>query len=122
MGNTNSKEEIWFYLVVVKKGQPYKRMGPFRFEAIAQVYKEEQITDETYVWTNAKFTDPKNHRKYFYMDGYSKVKDMPLEFHKRLQGTMPLIPDRRGNPDGSVPHMTPMQGYDYISPPQMPAC
>mmetsp|Transcript_3748 Transcript_3748/g.8254 ORF Transcript_3748/g.8254 Transcript_3748/m.8254 type:complete len:125 (+) Transcript_3748:60-434(+) len=122
MGNTGSREEIWFYLVVVKKGQPYKRMGPFRFEAIAQVYKEEQINDETYIWTNAKFTDPKHthHRKTYFMEGYTKVKDMPIEFHTRLQTTIPLIPDRRGNPTASAPHMEPVQGYDHVQPPQAP--
>jgi len=115
MGNSSSTEEVWFYLVSEGKKKPYKKMGPFRFEAIAQLYKEESIDEETILWTNAKFTDPENKKKIVYMEEWKKMKDMPMEFHSRLNQTVNNVSDRRTQPS-AVSYTQTVSGYQGHGP------
>ncbi|KAA8498727.1 hypothetical protein FVE85_6312 [Porphyridium purpureum] len=124
MGLSGSKEEVWFYLASEGKKKPWKKVGPFRLYALAQMYKEEQITDETMVWSNIKFRmDPNESRKKDYMDGWVKIRDMPMEFHTRFQPMVASAQDRRqaGQPLAPLAPHTPVQGYENMQSPAMPA-
>mmetsp|Transcript_19968 Transcript_19968/g.34331 ORF Transcript_19968/g.34331 Transcript_19968/m.34331 type:complete len:124 (+) Transcript_19968:328-699(+) len=120
MGNLFSTETIWFYLVSEGKKKPYKRVGPFRLEAIAQVYKEEQINDDTFIWTNEKMRMEPNKKKKSYMEGWKKIRDMPEPFQAEFHSLVARVPDRRQQSGGQLAPLPTMTGYGHVAGPSIP--
>eukprot|EP00180_Rhodochaete_pulchella_P001944 Plantae.Rhodophyta-Rhodochaete_pulchella.ctg2926.p2 GENE.Plantae.Rhodophyta-Rhodochaete_pulchella.ctg2926~~Plantae.Rhodophyta-Rhodochaete_pulchella.ctg2926.p2 ORF type:complete len:116 (+),score=16.81 Plantae.Rhodophyta-Rhodochaete_pulchella.ctg2926:215-562(+) len=112
MGAFNSRA-VWYYLEPQGKREPYLKFGPFTFDAIAQMWREETIDGSTLIWTNEKLpTDEHPKKKKKFLDGWTKINETSSEFRSALEQTARQLPDRRQAVQ-TVPH-------HGVAPPAVP--
>jgi len=87
--------------------------GPFTFETMAQMWKEETIDEKTIIWTNEKLKSPETGKK-VKLEQWKAIKDLGSPLVTHLTQVAASLPDRR------VQQYPVQMGIDYGVPPQVP--